>query len=71
MPSSAAVAMPAARPAGVADDAISALVNLGYRRPEVQPSVTRVVERLGEDASLDAVIRESLRELAQRVTGSS
>ena len=33
---------------GVAEDAISALVNLGYRRPEAQPVVARVIERLGE-----------------------
>ena len=40
--------------------------NLGYRRPEAQAAVARVVERLGEDAALDAIIRESLRELASR-----
>jgi len=58
-------AMPRA-PAGVAEDALSALVNLGYRRQEAQPAVIRVIERLGEGAALDAVIRDSLRELAQR-----
>jgi Holliday junction DNA helicase RuvA len=69
MPSSASgIGMPATpAPAGVAADALSALVNLGYRRPEAQPAVARVVERLGDTAPLDAVIRESLRELAQRV----
>ena len=69
MPSSPGFALPASRPAGVAEDAISALVNLGYRRPEAQPVVGRVVERLGENAGLDAVIRESLKDLAQRVAG--
>ena len=58
-------AMPRA-PAGVAEDALSALVNLGYRRQEAQPAVIRVVERLGEGAGIDVVIRDSLRELAQR-----
>ena len=48
---------------------MSALVNLGYRRAEVQPVVARVIERLGEAATVDAVLRESLRELAQRVGG--
>ncbi len=48
-----------------AEDAISALVNLGYRRPEAQPVVARVVERLGDAASLDTVIRDSLKELAR------
>ena len=41
----------AAPPAGVAEDALSALVNLGYRRAEAQPGVDRVVERLGEGAA--------------------
>ena len=45
-------------------DALSALVNLGYRRPEALPAVARVVARLGDDAALDAVIRDSLKELA-------
>ena len=69
MPSSAGIVLPAARPASVSEDALSALVNLGYRRPEAQPAVARVVERLGDDAGLDAVIRESLKELAQRTAG--
>jgi holliday junction DNA helicase RuvA len=53
-----------ARAAGPEDDALSALLNLGYRRPEAQPAVARVIERLGPDARLDAIIRASLRELA-------
>ena len=53
----------------MAEDAISALVNLGYRRPEVQPVVARTIERLGDAAPLDAVIRDSLKELAQRAAG--
>ena len=55
-----------ARPPSVADDAASALVNLGYRRPEVAPVIARVIETLGEAAKLDAVIREALKELAQK-----
>jgi len=46
-------------------DALSALVNLGYRRPEAEAAVGRAVDRLGEDAALDALIRESLKELAR------
>ena len=52
-----------------ADDAVSALVNLGYRRPEAQQTVLRVLERLGDKATLDALIRDSLKELAQRAAG--
>lgn len=69
MPSSPGIAMPAARAVGPAEDAISALVNLGYRRPEVQPVVTKVAERLGDGANLDALIRESLRDMAKRTLG--
>ena len=50
---------------GVAADALSALVNLGYRRPEAAAAVDRVVKRLGEEAALDAVIREGLQELGR------
>lgn len=50
---------------GVEADALSALVNLGYRRPEAAAAVDRVVKRLGEGASLDALIREGLKELGR------
>jgi len=50
---------------GVAADALSALVNLGYRRAEAQAAVARAAERLGESAALDQMIRESLKELAR------
>jgi Holliday junction DNA helicase RuvA len=65
MPSSPGVSLPAVSytPRGPAEDALSALVNLGYRRAEAQPAVARVMERLGDDSSLDAVIREALKEL--------
>jgi Holliday junction DNA helicase RuvA len=69
MPSSSGLVLPPLRPPGVADDALSALVNLGYRRVEAQPVVARVMERLGETAALDAVIRDALKELAQRAAG--
>jgi Holliday junction DNA helicase RuvA len=58
--------LPAAvAPAGVEADALSALANLGYRRMEAYPVITRVRERLGDAAGLDAVIRDSLKELAR------
>ena len=66
MPTGGGLAMPAPPPGGVGEDALSALVNLGYRRPEAQPVVARIVARLGEGAAIDSVIRDSLRELAQR-----
>jgi Holliday junction DNA helicase RuvA len=51
--------------AGAEADALSALVNLGYRRPEAQAAIGRVVGRLGEKAALDELIREGLKELAR------
>jgi Holliday junction DNA helicase RuvA len=66
MPASSGISAIAQRPAGVAEDTVSALVNLGYRRVEVQPVVARVLERLGSEAGVDAAIRESLKELAQK-----
>jgi Holliday junction DNA helicase RuvA len=60
---------PMASVATPVDDAVSALVNLGYRRAEAHQTVLRVQERLGEAANLDALIRDSLRELAQRAAG--
>jgi holliday junction DNA helicase RuvA len=69
MPSAVGFAVPQPVARGIAEDAVSALLNLGYRRVEVQPVVARVIERLGDDAALDAVIRDSLKELAQRAAG--
>ena len=54
-----------AAPLGVEADALSALANLGYRRIEAHPVVARVRERLGDAAALDAVLRDSLKELAR------
>jgi len=63
MPSGTSLAI-APPPAGPEADAVSALANLGYRRAEAYPVVMRVLERLGEDAAIGQVIRESLQELA-------
>ena len=59
-------AAPPAAPVGsINEDAVSALVNLGYKRIEAFGAVARVSQRLGADAPLDAVIRASLQELAR------
>ncbi|UYN93497.1 MAG: Holliday junction branch migration protein RuvA [Enhydrobacter sp.] len=47
------------------EDAVSALVNLGYRRVEAFGAVARVAQRLGAEARLDAVIRAGLQELSR------
>jgi len=65
-PSPAAGAAAPAGPTGsINEDAISALVNLGYRRVEAFGAVARVTQRLGPDAKIDAVIRAGLQELAR------
>ena len=69
MPTSTAVVVSQPIARGAAEDAMSALINLGYRRAEVQSVVARAVDRLGDTAPLDAVIRDSLKELAQRSAG--
>lgn len=50
---------------GPVEDAVSALVNLGYRRAEAYGAVAKAVRDLGERASLDALIRAGLKELSQ------
>jgi len=53
-------------PAGsINEDAVSALVNLGYKRVEAFGAVARVTQRLGEGATFDAVVRAGLQELAR------
>lgn len=55
-----------AAPSGsVNEDAVSALVNLGYRRVEAFGAVARATQRLGADAKIDAVIRAGLQELSR------
>ena len=45
-------------------DAISALVNLGYGRPQAAAAVAASVKALGESAETSALIRRGLKELA-------
>ena len=60
-----------AAPAGgrVVDDAVSALVNLGYGRTEAFTVVSRCVAQLGASTPVGSVIRESLRELGEAARG--
>ena len=52
-------------PGNPVGDAVSALVNLGYRRAEAELAVGRALEKLGPTASLDALIRDGLQDLAK------
>jgi Holliday junction DNA helicase RuvA len=51
-------------PKSASNDAVSALVNLGYGRAEAFGAVANVVKDRGEDTPLGELIRESLKELS-------
>jgi Holliday junction DNA helicase RuvA len=53
-------------PAGssAAQEAISALINLGYARPQAATAIAASLKALGEDAETAALIRRGLKELA-------
>lgn len=56
------VAVPSA---GHGADALSALQNLGFKPAEASSAVNAAQEELGEDASLDALVRLALRKAAK------
>lgn len=49
---------------GAGEDAVSALVNLGYRRVDAFGAVARASRTLGETAPLEELIRAGLKELS-------
>ena len=51
-------------PGEVPDDAVSALVNLGYRQAEAFGAVAHAARSLGTGAPLEAVIKAGLKELS-------
>ena len=50
---------------GTADDAVSALVNLGYGRGEAFGAVSQALRDLGGEARVEALITAGLKELSQ------
>jgi holliday junction DNA helicase RuvA len=55
-----------ARAAGsTAADAVSALLNLGFRPSEASSAVSKAETELGEDASLDTLVRAALKKAAR------
>lgn len=54
-------------PAGsYAQDAVSALLNLGFRPAEASAAVARAEAELGPDATLDALVRGALKKAARQ-----
>jgi Holliday junction DNA helicase RuvA len=58
-------ALPGGATDGAAGGAVSALVNLGYGRSEAHAAITRAVASLGQQATVEALIRAGLQELAE------
>ncbi|MBM3468463.1 MAG: Holliday junction branch migration protein RuvA [Alphaproteobacteria bacterium] len=50
-------------------EAISALTNLGYRRPDAVQAIAKASQKLGPGASIEDLIRQGLNLLAQPNTG--
>lgn len=67
LPSRAATlpAAAAAAPSSTVEEAVSALVNLGYGRSEAFAAAASCRPRLGDSAEVGALIREALRELSR------
>ena len=59
----AATAAPA--PTGAAADAVSALLNLGFRPAEASAAVAKAEAELGPGATLDALVRSGLKKVAR------
>jgi Holliday junction DNA helicase RuvA len=65
MPGGAAAPLPVVAAKGNTADALSALLNLGYRRAEAEAALGRVIEQHGEGAALDVLIRSGLQALSK------
>ena len=50
-------------PEGFYEDALSALVNLGYKKPQAEKSLKSAYNKIGKSSSLEELIKESLNNL--------
>ena len=64
-PALAGTAGAAAPARGAAQDALSALANLGFKPAEASAAVAKAAEELGEGATLDALVRLALKKAAK------
>jgi Holliday junction DNA helicase RuvA len=58
-------AMAQVMPTGAGADAVSVLLNLGFRAPEASAAVASAEQELGSAATLDALVRLALRKAAK------
>ena len=65
-PALAGVAGSPAPRGGAAQDALSALANLGFKPAEASAAVAAAIEELGASATLDALVRLALKKSARR-----
>lgn len=56
---------PAAASSGAGADAVSALLNLGFRPAEASSAVAKAEQELGPSATLDALVRSALKKAAR------
>jgi len=47
------------------EDLLSALINMGFKRKEVEKIVDNTIKDLKDEAEFEALLRESLRQLAK------
>ena len=57
--------VPVTAPAGAGADAVSALLNLGFKPAEAASAVGKATDELGDGATLDALVRLALRKAAR------
>jgi Holliday junction DNA helicase RuvA len=53
---------------GAAGEAVSALINLGYRRFEAEDAIRQAIAGIGEDAPVASLVRSGLRTLGRERT---
>jgi Holliday junction DNA helicase RuvA len=51
--------------AGLRDDLLSALMNLGYHRPLAEKAVEAALKTIGRDAGFERTLKQALREVAK------
>ena len=64
VPKAQAAGQEAALPGELFDDALSALLNLGYKRQNAERAVKRAINEAGRDTHLEEIIRLSLKYMA-------